>query len=139
MKAVLSRKYENSLTRGRLVVFDGEKVRLQILTLELPWNGNQRRVSCIPEGRYEVHKIYSPKFGNCFHLQDVPDRDGILIHKGNYASLLSDYPNDTSGCILPGMAFEDINSDGQVDIIQSTHALKSLLNIMPNEFMLHII
>lgn len=132
MKAVISREYTNSQTLGRLVVFDGHKVRLQILTLELPDLGNQKNISCIPEGKYNVHLIYSPKFGKCFYVQDVPGRSEILIHKGNYNK-------DTHGCILVGMGHEDINGDGILDVIESTHAMNKLLNIMPDDFVLHII
>lgn len=132
MKAVLSRKYEQIQTLGRLVVFEGEKVRLQLCTLELPDNGNQKNVSCIPEGSYDVHLIYSPKFGKCYEVQNVPNRSEILIHKGNYNK-------DTRGCILPGMGFEDINGDGNLDVIESTHALTKLLNIAPEGFKLIII
>jgi len=132
MKAVISREYTNFQTLGRMVVFDGYKVRLQILTLELPDLGNQKNISCIPEGEYEVHKIYSPKFGKCFHVQDVPGRSEILIHKGNYNK-------DTRGCILVGMGHADINEDGNLDVIESTHAMNKLLNIMPDEFKLYIL
>jgi len=137
MKAVLSRRYGNNQTFGRLVVFEGDKIRTQVLSLELPWNGNQKSSSCIPEGKYEVHKIYSPKFGKCFHVLNVPDRTAILIHSGNYASLTS--ITDTTGCILPGMAFQDINSDGNLDIIQSKHALNKLLDALSDEFELYIL
>jgi len=137
MEAVISRRYTPIQTLGRMVVFDGEKVRLQVLTLELPWNNNQKSFSCIPEGKYEVSKIYSPKFGKCFLLNNVPNRSAIEIHKGNYASLTG--VSDTSGCILPGMAFEDINDDGTLDIIQSGHALTKMLNILPDTFNLYII
>ncbi len=137
MKAVLSRRYGKNQTFGRLMVLEGEKVNTQVLSLELPWYGNQKSSSCIPEGKYEVHRIYSPKFGKCFHVLDVPDRTAILIHSGNYASLTE--ITDTTGCILPGMAFEDINSDGNMDIIQSKHALNKLLDILPDEFELHIL
>ena len=133
MKAVLSRDYTNIQTLGRLVVFDGAKVRLQILTLELPDLGNQQNVSCIPEGKYEVHRIYSPKFGKCFHVQDVPGRSEILIHKGNYNK-------DTHGCILVGMGHADINEDGVMDVIESTRAMEKLQNaITTDQFELIII
>lgn len=137
MKAVLSRRYTNIQTPGRLVVFDGDRVRLQILTLELPWNGNQKRVSCIPEGVYNVIKIDSLRFGECFLVEDVPDRTAIEFHAGNYASLLP--PSDTSGCILPGLARGDINDDGVEDITNSRDALQKMLNILPDSFQLHII
>ncbi len=137
MKAVLSRRYESDQTFGQLVIFDGDVIVYKCLTLELPWNNNQLRSSCIPESKYKVHKIYSPKFGQCFHLQDVLDRSGILIHVGNFASLTEQ--SDTTGCILPGTAFMDINSDGNVDIIQSRATMNKLLNFLPDSFYLYII
>jgi hypothetical protein len=132
MKVVLSRQYGNLQTLGRIVVFDGNKVKLQIACLELPNLDNRHEVSCIPEGKYEVHKVHSPKFGKCFQVVDVPERDNILFHAGNYAS-------DTKGCILPGMAYEDINGDGNLDVIESKYALTKMLNILPDSFTLYII
>ena len=68
-------------------------------TLELPWQDNERRVSCIPKGVYDVVKRNgedSAKY-KYEHLlvEDVPNRDFILFHIGNY-------PKDTLGCILIG-------------------------------------
>lgn len=65
------------------------------LTLELPWKENQRRVSCIPAGGYQIKRHISPKFGEVFKVMDVEGRDEILIHAGNYLS-------DIQGCILIG-------------------------------------
>ena len=69
-------------------------------TLENPWIDNQRNISCIPVGEYEV-RIRLPRESasrDYVHLlvQDVPDRDWILFHRGNF-------PKDTSGCILVGL------------------------------------
>lgn len=64
-------------------------------TIELPWLNNRRRISCIPEGRYELSKYYSRKFGNVFQLIDVFDRDYILIHPANNAL------EELKGCIAP--------------------------------------
>ena len=126
MKAVLSREYNNLQTLGRMVLFEGSKVILQLYTLELPDLGNQKNISCIPEGEYEVHRIYSPKFGKCFHLQDVPGRSEILIHKGNYNK-------DTHGCILVGMDRADINGDGVTDVIESSLAMDKLQNVITED------
>lgn len=126
MKAVLSREYNNLQTLGRLVLFEGSKIILQLYTLELPDLGNQQNISCIPEGEYEVHRIYSPKFGKCFHLQAVPGRTEILIHKGNYNK-------DTHGCILIGMGHSDINGDGTMDVIESSLAMEKLQNIITED------
>jgi hypothetical protein len=68
---------------------------VKLATLELPWKDNARSESCIPPGNYKVSGHASPKFGKCYLVHDVPGRDGILFHVGNY-------PTDTQGCILVG-------------------------------------
>ena len=133
MKAVIIREYGKFQTLGNLVVFDGKEILLKVLTLELPDLGNQKNISCIPEGKYKVHRIYSPKFGNCFHVQDVPGRSAILIHRGNYTK-------DTRGCILVGLNHIDIDSDGLKDVSDSAAAMNKLLTIITdNEFELYVI
>ena len=72
-------------------------------TLELPWVDNQRNISCIPEGVYPV-RLRLPRESatrDYLHLlvQEVPNRDWILFHRGNTAK-------DTSGCILVGLGTE---------------------------------
>jgi len=64
-------------------------------TIELPWHGNQRNISCISEGRYEVVKRYTDQRGLHFMLPDVPGRAGILIHPANDAA------TELRGCIAP--------------------------------------
>jgi len=69
-------------------------------TLENPWQDNQRNISCIPEGVYDV-RLRLPRESatrDYMHLlvKDVPNRDYILLHIGNTAK-------DTSGCILVGL------------------------------------
>ena len=69
-------------------------------TLENPWQDNQRNISCIPEGVYPV-RLRLPRESasrDYLHLlvQEVPNRDWILFHRGNTAK-------DTSGCILVGL------------------------------------
>lgn len=84
------------------------------VTLELPWKDNQQRESCIPDGRYKCARIVSPKFGETFHIQDVPDRSEIIFHAGNL-------PRDTKGCILLGQGLLWI--DGRPQIISSRDAM----------------
>lgn len=136
MKVVISRKYSDKETSGQGVIFDGDAILYEFKTLELPDKGNEHNVSCIPEGVYEVHKISSPKRGKCFWVMDVPERDAILIHIGNYAT---GKKVDTQGCILPGVRFEDANQDGNIDVVESTVAMKKLLELLPNSFTLHIL
>lgn len=64
-------------------------------SIELPWQSNQNRISCIPEGRYELKKRYSPKFGWHLLLVNVPGRNLILIHPAN------DAVKELQGCIAP--------------------------------------
>ena len=136
MFVVLSRRYGVKQTTGCLVVFDEDRVVLNLKTLELPYLQNQHDISCIPEGWYRVYMLHSPKHGDCFHLIDVPDRDAILIHKGNYAA---GSQVDTRGCILVGMKFVDINGDGNIDVAESTKAMNVLLETLPKQFKILVI
>ena len=71
-------------------------------TVERPWRGNSRFVSCIPEGEYELSWHQSSKYGKLYPvgplLSGVPNRDGILIHPANL-------PSEVQGCIAPGLSF----------------------------------
>ena len=64
-------------------------------TIELPWRDNQHAISCIPEGRYELAKRFSPKLRWHLLVKDVPERDLILIHPYN------DAEKEAQGCIAP--------------------------------------
>ncbi len=83
-KSVLGKLYFNSEFYGH--------------TLELAWNDNKKRVSCIPKGVYEVKKRHTEKSKYKYehlHILDVPNREMILMHIGNY-------PKNSKGCILIG-------------------------------------
>lgn len=142
MYAVIKRTYQEKETLGDLTVFDDSDKKLgydfpvyTCKTLELPNKNNERQISCIPEGEYETVKIISSTKGACFLLKNVPGRTAIEIHIGNFAS---GKKVDTQGCILPGLQYRDMNNDGTMDIIQSTQALDSLLQLLPNKFILKI-
>ena len=65
-------------------------------TLEPPDRNNMRSKSCIPAGKYYARLYPSPRFRRTvILLEDVPDRDYIEIHPGNFIG-------HTTGCILPG-------------------------------------
>jgi hypothetical protein len=91
MVLVLNRIYFPDGTQG-VLEWNGTLV---CYTIELPWLGNQRRISCIPEGEYLLQLRFSPKFKWHFLLMDVPGRDLILIHPANDAKL------ELLGCIAP--------------------------------------
>jgi hypothetical protein len=106
-------------------------------TLELEWNNNTPRKSCIPTGEYEIkfkawggyYERYKRRFDNheegMLEITGVDGRSHILIHCGNR-------PKDTAGCVLVGQ-----KADANKSILyQSTLAydstvypyLKQLLN-----------
>lgn len=162
--AVIARRYEASQTPGSFIVFDQDQVALSVKSLELPWLDNERSVSCIPAGIYGCERIQHPKYGHCWLVKNVPGRDGILIHIGNYASersrlkkilwliqmfrrLFKIVPRDqvssprkvdTEGCIMPGLQFVDLNQDGHLDIAYSTKAMEQLRAVLPDSFKLII-
>ena len=93
-------------------------------TLENPWQDNQRNISCIPEGEYPVRLRYPRESGtrDYLHLlvQEVPNRDFILVHRGNF-------PSQTQGCLLVGIGTEqDVvhNSVLAMDLL-----IKEILNL----------
>lgn len=88
MELELIRSYDPDGTNGELVL----KV---CNTIELPWLQNQRNVSCIPEGRYELKKRFTKKHKHHLVIANVTGRSGILIHPAN------DAKRELQGCIAP--------------------------------------
>lgn len=124
---------DGTQTLGTLYVLTPPReIKYECHVLELPWKDNKRRVSCIPEGVYEAIKHRSPKFGDCFWIQNVPGRSEILIHVGNFHK-------DTLGCILPGKELKDIDNDGHKDVTQSKKAMKELLELLPERVTINIV
>lgn len=131
-RIVLKRtKYEDKQTLGQASVMDDKSIVYSFLTLELAWKDNKKRESCIPPGTYDVAKRNSPKYGDHFHILNVPERDMILIHTGNYHS-------DILGCILPGDSYRDLNKDGYLDVLNSKATMTRLNDLMPDKFKIEI-
>jgi hypothetical protein len=93
-------------------------------TLENPYINNERNISCIPEGEYKVRIRVARESAtrDYVHLliQDVPNRDYILFHRGNSAK-------DTSGCVLVGVGREQdfvSNSTLAMDLL-----MKEIINL----------
>ena len=129
MKITLKRLSDDGVqTLGILTNVTGKVYQ----TLELAWKKNAKQISCIPKGVYKVRKRTSAKYGEHFHILNVPNRDFILLHHGNYHT-------DILGCILPGKGLADINKDGRLDVTGSRQAMKELLSTLPKEFELEII
>ena len=87
----LTRTYFPYGTNGKLEC----EGKLICNTIELPWNNNETRVSCIPEGKYFIKKRYSQKFQWHLEVLDVKNRSLILFHPANNALL------ELNGCIAP--------------------------------------
>ena len=132
-RAVLIRLEENKKqTLGRLFIFDGLDIQYECCTLELADNNNKRNISCIPTGNYDVKPRASEKFGNHYLVENVENRDYILIHPANYYTQLR-------GCIAVGSDFYDINKDGECDITYSRRTVKEMIDVAPEGFNLMII
>ena len=125
----LERLYtDDKVTLGRFW-FEGKTVYM----LELPYKDNQKNISCIPDGVYDVTWTFSPAFGRHLWLvQNVPNRSGIRIHPANMVSELR-------GCLAPGMDKKDINKDGIIDVVNSRKAFGLMRSLMPDDFKLEII
>ena len=117
---------------GILTIFDDNNFpKWGCRTVELPDLDNQKYISCIPEGEYWCIARNSPKYGDHFHILDVPNRGYILIHNANYVE-------EVRGCVAVGLHHTDINGDGYRDVNRSKQTLKDLNRELPDRFKLKI-
>lgn len=133
---ILARKYTDKETQGTYFVVTDDQIVYQCLCLELPWLNNARNKSCIISGVYDLEKYSDAKHPNCFLIKDVPDRDGILMHPGNYAT---GNKIDTEGCQLPGIDYLDIDGNGTLDIVRPDIALAALNYFLPPKCKIYIL
>jgi hypothetical protein len=115
MELELIRTYYTEGTNG-MIFYQG---RLMMYSIELPWKNNQARVSCIPEGRYELVKRWSLKFGRHLQVLNVSQRSFILIHPANDAT------RELKGCIAPLLFITGAGKG-----IRSRSALKTLMGLV---------
>lgn len=106
---------------------------------ELPWRDNKHDRSCIPDGVYVCTWRKSPKFGFCYHVENVPGRSDILIHAANYVGDTKKKKRaDVLGCMAPGEAIGELN--GQRAVLRSRDALATFIDEMNGEtFLLTIV
>ena len=120
-------EHTETQTLGSLHLYRGPLHVFQCYSLELPDLNNQKKISRIPEGKYTGIRRWSEKYGDHIHITEVEGRSMILIHYGNYYT-------QTEGCVLTGLGFYDINADGHKDVTHSRDAMKTLMNLVPQEF-----
>lgn len=85
-------------TNGRIIV---QSTCVKVCnTIELPWKNNERRISCIPTGRYKLTKRWSQRFKHHIYINNVEGRSFILFHPANYAQ------TELLGCIAPVTTFK---------------------------------
>lgn len=83
---------------------------LVCVTLELPYVNNERNISSIPQGTYQIARTIGRethggmKLKTTYEVTGVPGRSGILFHPGNSAK-------DTKGCILVGLGIDGTQKD----------------------------
>ena len=141
MKIHIDRSYRKEQTPGHAYLQDVDgNILYQFKTLELPWKDNERNKSCIPEGIYPVKVRFSKKYGRHLHIQNVKDRDLILIHWGNYAGSVNPKTGtpDIRGCVMVGSAHMDIDGDGITDIENSKNTFKAIMAVVPDELEIEI-
>lgn len=115
MSLVLERTYHETGTNGKFTI-EGLYI---CSSIELPERQNKRKISCIPEGIYQINICKHPRFGECILVENVPQRKGIYIHAMNDAN------KQSKGCI--GTVFV---ATGIAQGLQSKDALKALIKVI---------
>lgn len=124
----LLRRYSNKATNGKLI-WDDQSMPC----VELAWNNNESKISCIPEGEYTCKYTLSPRLKvKTYEVLGVKDRAGIRIHPANYAYQLK-------GCIAIGLTEKDIDGDGVLDVTNSKIATEKFEKAMNYEDFILII
>ena len=123
MELELIRTYFPNGTNGVLLSTQDDNKQIICYTIELPWLNNQHKISCIPEGRYELTRRCSQRYGNHLLVNNVTNRSYILIHGYN------DAMKESKGCIAP---VSICTAEGKGN--NSRIALKKLLALTELEF-----
>lgn len=110
--------------------------KITLFSLELPWRGNSRNVSCVPAGVYPCHLgTMSRTVGGrrkLYVLRGVKDRAGVFIHAGNWAGdRAKGFKSDSLGCPLLGTNRGVLAK--QRAVIGSTTAITKLIEYLKGE------
>lgn len=80
--------------------------------------------SRIPGGQYLCSPYSGTKYKDVYIVHDVPEREAILFHWGNYEA-------DTEGCLLVGLSAGIMN--GQIAVMESKPAFKVFSDLIGKE------
>lgn len=108
-------------------------------SLEKNWINNEPNLSCVPAGKYKLEWDFSQKFydifpdieprGMCYHIMEVPNRTGILLHNANRAEQLE-------GCIALGLnsgVMPDSHGKPVKAVLRSKNAIRAFHKSMHGE------
>lgn len=111
---------DDNQTLGKCTVYDSDnKPLFSSLSLERGWRENQKNISCVPTGVYDLVLEYSNRFKKeLWEIKDVPNRSETKFHSANFWYQLN-------GCIALGRSLSDLNNDGYNDITSSKSTIKS--------------
>ena len=124
---ILRDKVDNIECLGALIVIEKGRVLFNSHVLERGWNDNQKNVSCVPEGTYDLRLEWSPKFQmDLWEAYGVPKRSECKFHAANFW-------NELNGCFSPGEARFNIGRDKELDMIYSTDMLTLFMDAMGND------
>ncbi len=126
----LKRDYKDGVTLGAIKGYINNVLVVDIKSIELKWNDNKPRISCIPEDIYDIEPdIWNKHQMKVLGIKNVPNRSRILMHPANYAS---GKHIELLGCIAPVTGFADLDKDGIIDGTASRSAFGKLMHHFGN-------
>jgi hypothetical protein len=135
LTAILQRDHAASdlVTFGKLTL-PWLKVQPDIYSIELKWLDNKPDVSCIPAGTYTLSPYSSPKHGDVWIFDNVPNRTLCLLHPANFACEVRIgeiiHPNELEGCCAMGFGIDEsipmiTRSQDAIAYLRTTIGIKS--------------
>lgn len=100
-----------------------------------PWKNNEVNISRIPNGIYLARKKKATRKFKYEHIEilNVPSRTAILMHRFNWA-------HESRGCMAVGESYVIQQAEQRnYKINNSTKALKNLLSLLPDSFIIEVL
>lgn len=130
MKTIKITRYsqDKNQTLGVCSVFDSSgRPLFSGISLERGWRDNEKGISCIPTGNYDVVLEHSPAFNKkLWEIKGVPNRSECKFHSANYWYQLK-------GCVALGSKTLDIDKDGYYDVSKSVSSMKDFHKALEGE------